>query len=383
MQNIFRTIQSRLKDVNGQVAEGNALKRINTLSGLISGMIRKGSSHLEAIGSGLPQDIDAHSKTVAAKRFVANKWTDYDHHFLPFLQAFLSGVVAYLTDLSQGITLVIDGSQVGKDNAVLMISLVWHKRGIPICWFVKSGSKGHFKVQDHLQVLEDAAKILQHIIPTHIPVRLLGDGEFDAIEIQELCLSVGWDYVLRTACNTVLFEQKEYEEQDYCEQDRFQARNICPDSTHEVFFIPQVAFTNKKFEYVNFLCWHDSNRHDEAIYLISNLWCPELIIQYYDLRYSIECLFKDLKSSSFNIHKTRLKKPQEVANLLIIACLAFILLTVLAIQFDTKEWRKKVQRVRKNRKVLSFFAFAFKLIDYFDKYDISFNFSFQFSKNSC
>ena len=46
--------------------KGNALKRINTLSGLVSGMIRKGSSHLPDIGSGLTQDINAASKTKAA-----------------------------------------------------------------------------------------------------------------------------------------------------------------------------------------------------------------------------------------------------------------------------------------------------------------------------
>jgi len=50
-----------------------------------------------------------------------------------------------------------------------------------------------------------------------------------------------------------------------------------------------------------------------------------------------------------------LKQACEVSNLIIIAALAFILLTVLAIQYDKPKWRKKVQRVRKDRKVLSFF----------------------------
>lgn len=123
-------------------------------------------------------------------------------------------------------------------------------------------------------------------------------------------------------------------------------------------------------------------RHEEPIYLISNLLCSGEIIELYDQRYSIECLFKDLKSTSFNLHKTRLKKPEEVFNLIIIAALAFILLTVLAIQYDQPKWRKKVQRVRKDRKVLSFFTFALKLIDYFLANELSFKFSFQFSKNS-
>jgi hypothetical protein len=70
-----------------------------------------------------------------------------------------------------------------------------------------------------------------------------------------------------------------------------------------------------------------------------------------------------------------------VANLVMIAALAFILLTILVIQYDTIQWRKKVQRYRKDRKALSFFTFAIRLFEYFIDYEIPFDFSFQFSKN--
>ena len=70
-------------------------------------------------------------------------------------------------------------------------------------------------------------------------------------------------------------------------------------------------------------------------YLQCNLFCVRQIIGLYDQRYSIECLFKDMKSTSFNIHRTRLKNPEQVFNLLIIAACAFILLTLLAFQYDS------------------------------------------------
>jgi len=371
LKKVFHQIQSRLKSLYATTPEGNALKRINTLSGLVSGMIRKGSSHLPDIGSGLRKNINANSKTIAAKRFVENKWTDYETHFLPFLSAFLRGVLLCMSNINTGITIVIDGSQVGKDNAALLISLVWNGRGIPICWIVKSGGKGHFKVEDHIKVLEQAIKILHSIFPPKTTITLLGDGEFDAIELQELCLACGWNYVLRTARNTVFFEQGE----------RFQAKVVSPQATQNIHFVPTVEFTEKRFKYLNFVCWHDEKKHENPIYLISNLMCARQIIELYNQRYSIECLFKDMKSTSFNLHKTRLKKPQAVSNLIIIAALAFIFLTVLAIQYDQPKWRKKVQRIRADRKVLSFFTFAYKLIDYFSDYDICFSFSFQFSKN--
>lgn len=383
MKNLYNRVYRRLFSLSGQPT-GNDLKRIKSLSGFVCGMIRKGSSHLPDIGSGLPQNIDANSKTVAAKRFVSSEWIDAETHYLPFLLAFLHGVVAY-TDLRDGITIVIDGSQTGKDNATLMISLVWQNRGIPICWLVKSGSKGHFKAEDHECLLSQAIDLLVPILPKDIEVTVLGDGVpiaigIDGIGLQELCLNAttkGWNYVLRTACNRYLYENGE----------EFQAKNITPCDGHDIFLITQVVpiaigITKQKFKYVNFLCWHDKKKHEKPIYLISNLFNPKKIIEAYNLRYSIECLFKDLKSTSFNLHKNRLKNPSEVFNLIIIAAVAFILLTVLAFDYDTIEYRKKVGRVRNDRKVFSFFSFAYKLIDYFLDYDISFNFSFQFSKNS-
>lgn len=370
MQNLYKEIQFRLSKVGSIPKDGNAIKRINTLSGLVSGMIRKGSSHLPDIGSGLRKNIDANSKTIAAKRFIENKWTDFDSHYLPYLIPFLQGILL-CSYLEKGVVLVMDGSQTGKDNATLMISLVWNNRGIPICWLTKKGSKGHFKSSDHESLMNSAITILKPLFHQTLSVTLLGDGEFDGIGLQKLCLSNGWDYVLRTANNTVFYDGDE----------RFRAKTVAPDTSTDSVFIPSLDFTEKRFSNVNFVCWHDHEKHEDPIFLVSNLACPKEIIEFYEQRYSIECLFKDIKSTSFNIHKTRLKKPQEVFNLIIIAAVAFLMLTAIAIKYDQPKWRKKVQRVRKDRKVLSFFTFAYRLIHFFIDNDVGFNFSFQFSKN--
>lgn len=370
MKTLYKSVQSRLVGLSNNVT-GHALNRLNNLSGFVCGMIRKGNSNLPDVGSGLPQDINANSKTIAAKRFMSNPHTDFKVHYLPFLQAFLRGILAF-SCLQSGIYLVIDGSQVGKDNGALMISLVWRNRGIPICWITKAGGKGHFKAKDHQLVLQQALEILLPLLPKTTAVTLLGDGEFDGIGIQQLCLANNWNYVLRTALNTIFYEEQTH---------KFQAKSIELAKEQEVLFIPQVEFTKKRFKYVNFVYWHNKNKYQDPIILISNLLCPYDIIKAYKYRYSIECLFKDLKSTSFNLHKTRLKKPKEIKNLIIIAALAFVLLTVLAIQFDEPKYRKKVQRVRPDRKVLSFFSFAYRLIDYFMEYQKEFHFSFKFSKN--
>jgi len=373
MKSLFRSIQDTLGNIHESPLQGHALSRQNNLCGFICGMIRKGNSSLSDIGSGLSKNINANSQNVAAKRFVKNKGISYELHYLPFITALLRGIFAFMTTNST-IQLVIDGSAIGKKNATLMISIVWGGRGIPLCWIVKKGSKGHFKEQDHVDVLKKAATVICPILalfPNNIPLTVLGDGEFDGINVQKFCKSKNWDYVLRTACNTVLYE----------EGIPFKANSILPFDKQNFMFIPHVEFTKKRFKYVNFLYWHDDKRHEDPIFLLSNLYDVEDIMTLYDLRYSIECLFKDLKSSSFNIHKTRLVKPEEVFNLLIIAALAFILVLSFGMQHDTTSWRKKIHRVRKDQKAYSIYFFAYKLVQYFLERYMPISFSFQFSKD--
>ncbi len=334
-------------------------------------MIRKNSCHMADIGSGLPENIDAFSKETAAKRFVENKWVDYETHYLPFLTKFLGAVLSLFAFQSE-IRIVIDGSQTGKDHATLMFSLVCFGRGVPLCWFTKKGAKGHFSEQDHLDLFERVRQLLQPLLPQGMAVTLLGDGEFDGIALQKNCLACGWNYVLRTACDTILHEDGE----------RFQPKEVTPPCGENCLFIEQVEFTAQRFRYVNFVCWHDRQKHQEPIYLVSNFDEPGDIIERYAQRFSIECLFKDLKSGSFNLHKTRLKSAFSISNLIIVAALAFIMLLCLGLEFEHSPLRKKVQRLRKDHKVLSIFAFACKLIGYLIDHDIAFGFSFQFSKNN-
>lgn len=370
MKNLFTQLQRKLCSVCGAPPQGHELKRINNLCGMIAGMIRKGSCHMADIGTGLPQDIDANSREVAAKRFVDNKWVDYGTYFLPFLGQFLRALLALLPCRSE-IRLVIDGSQMGKGHAALMVCLAWRGRGIPLCWFVKKGAKGHFTETDHINLIRQAHRLLQPLLAEGMAATLLGDGEFDGVGLQKCCLCCGWGYVLRTACDTILHEGGE----------RFQPRAVAPAPGEHCLFIPGVEFTATRFRYVNFVCWHDQRKHKEPIYLVSNLDEAWDIIERYDGRFSIECLFKDLKSTSFNLHETRLKTAFAISNLIPIAALAFIMLLCLGLEFEHSPLRKKVQRLRKDRQVLSIFAFACRLVAYLLEHGIGFSFSFQFSKN--
>ena len=137
-KNLFKAVKKALISLQPKGIEGHALKRITRLTALISGMIDSDSCHLNALGSGIIEDINDASREAAAKRFVENKYTDYNLHYLPYLTQLLSSAIALLP-AGHGLNLVIDGSQMGSSHVALMVSLVYKKRSIPIFWVIKKG----------------------------------------------------------------------------------------------------------------------------------------------------------------------------------------------------------------------------------------------------
>lgn len=368
---LYRKIRKRLfklfKKLLGCKVKGHKRRRLNSLAAYITGMIRTQDSALRSLGKGLLQLVNAYSREKAAKKFVYNKWVDYETFYEPYIKQFVEQICDVLE--TDEIVLIIDGSAMGKDHACLMISLAYGKRSIPLRWFIKRGNKGHFTTKNHVDLAQAIQEQFSSLFARFKQVILLGDGEFDSPELQAFCKAKKWNYVFRTACNTVMYEGN----------DRFQAKHLAVEDGVEYLFIADIEFTEQRLRNVHFLLWHHP-KYEEPIPLVSDVEDALFIMKQYKLRFAIECLFKDLKSTSFNIHKTRLKDAYAIRNLVMIAAFAFTLLVKIAIKYDKPKFRKMVHRVRKDQVVASFFFFALEILDHFLEYHVAF--SFKFSKNS-
>lgn len=359
---ILKKLQRTFKKLLGKPLKGHQFARLRSLAAFITGMIRTKSSHLSAIGKGLLQLITAHSKTKAAKKFVYNRHIDYETYYLPYLKELLKLVIPIINS-SIGIFLVIDGSQTGKHHAALMLSLVIGKRSLPICWLVKQGGKGHFKTKNHLELMEQSYPLFETALFDQTSITLLGDGEFDSIDLQKFCRAKHWNYVFRTANNTLLYE----------DGDCFKPKQLATSKLQDSLFISNVEFTKQRFKGVNFLLWHDK-KYEEPLPLVSNLDCALDIIHAYDKRYSVECLFKDLKSTSFYLDKTRLQSAEAISNLIMIAAFAFTLIMKLGRLYQDSSIRKYIHRLRPDRIVNSIYTFALELLDFLLEQGIDFCF---------
>ena len=366
---IFNEVQKFMCQFSTKEVQGHALKRINTMSGLVSGMISAKSCSLNNIGSGIDKDINAQSKEIAASRFLENKNTDYKVHYLPYIKQFILGFLLKnkisldCSSEQNRIYLAIDGSQMGSNYVCLMISLVVGKRSIPIFWVVKEGKKGHFPTEMHLEVIQGAIGYLRSFLGDTLGFILLGDGEFDSCELQKLCQEIKIDYVLRTSKISLMYEDGE----------EFQPYKLHLSGKTKNFFIPDIAFSKEKLENVNFLYWFDQKLYENPLYLVSSLDNAPDIMFAYRKRFAIETLFKDFKSRGFNLHKTRITHELSIINLIMVACLAFYFLMDFGYRNENNPLKIKVQRIDKN--VNSIFSFAQAFLQYLCDENLDFSFA--------
>lgn len=328
---------------------------MNTLICMICGILSNNSVQLPEIASGVDKHVKSESKIKQFKRFIMNKYTDQESFYLPF-------ILPLLEKLSSAGELVfaIDGSTAGKECMVLMVSVIYKKRAIPIVWIARKGKKGHLPESFHCELIE---KIIA-IVPENSRKILLGDGEFDGNSLQELLRVNGWNYVLRTRKDTVA---KEGYNDDFCLKSLGTGRG-------EYFFISDILITQQQYGPVNLLVWHNK-KYKEALYLLTNFDFPAEISRYYKKRFMIETFFADQKTKGFQLHRSRLDDPERIIHLLIAACLAYIFLLLVGLQATNHQLLAQIHRkIRCDWSLFTVGKRAFQhLIDQRTWYRLSYN----------
>jgi hypothetical protein len=300
-KNAYKDILNFLIEVSHIAPQGHHLRRLQSMASLVHSCIKVKSCTLE----GLSQPRQTCRATFKdsllqqTKRWLCNKWVDWESFFLPLARHFLS-VAAGKGEL----VLIIDGSQTGSTNTTLMVSVLCRGFAIPLVWVVKKGAKGHFSEQMHLDLLN----MLLPAMPQDCRVVLLGDGEFDGEQLLAWCAEQKWEFVLRTSCDRQV---------DFgAEQGRIDALSM--PKGHTSLFLPDAL------PGLNAVFWHEK-RFEKPIFLLTNMDVGKMACQYYKRRFKIETMFKQLKSRGFQLHKTMLKCPLKISNLIVVAATAFIL----------------------------------------------------------
>jgi hypothetical protein len=315
---------------------------MNTLAGMISGIVRSGKSHLKAMAKKAPDHSKVESRIKRFSRCLQNEGIDAETYFIPFVEALLVGLAK-----CGPLVLAIDGSEVGGNCLALVVSVIYQKRALPLVWVVVKGSKGHFPEATHCQLVQ----ALKPLLPEGSDVIFLGDGEFDGNQLQAELANNDWEYVCRTAKNRLV--------DDDGDQFALDEIHLQPG---DCLSLADVHVTQDGYGPVLVVAWWRRDTK-EPIYLVSNMTLAEEACDWYGKRFRIETFFSDQKSRGFHLDKSHISDPERMARLLIAACLAYIWVIYLGVIAKRDRWVAIIHRT--DRCDLSLFQLGLDLLDHF------------------
>ncbi len=339
----YRAIREALTHCYPDEPKGNMARHLNTLAGLISGIVGSRSSQLPTIATKIPDWGKPESRIKRLTRWLKNDEIKEEIYFLPYAEILLHCLAL------ETLILVMDGSSVGRGCCALMIHVIYKGRALPLAWVVRKCPKGHAPEMLHIELVD----LIKKRIPEGTKVVFLGDGEFDGTDLQDTMNKAGWLYACRTAKSTVATWEGLTFNLDLL------GSSIKPGLLIE---LKEVQFTKDAYGPVMVLCCWAKDEVD-PLYLVSNLYSWEEAIKYYKKRFRIETFFSDQKSRGFNIQKSHLEDPQRLSRLLIASCLAYIWIVYLGSLCKRDGWQGIIHR--KSRCDLSLFQLGIRLLEHF------------------
>lgn len=303
---VYAQVLKTLKHLMPTQTQGHVV----TLAMMITGIVIGKKAQLGPMSTQVPHPSKDSSTEMRMRRWVKNDQISGEVYFAPFALALLAGLA------ETTLVLAMDGSTVGRGCMVLMVGVVYHKRMLPIAWVVYKGKKGHAAAATHIAALEAVLPL----IPEGADVILLGDGEYDNVEMLEWVeRRTDWAVVARTACDTQVYTEGEW----------LALQDLEP-QPGSLMSLPDVLFTRQAYGPLHVIAWWDK-QYDEPLYLVTTLELAEEACYWYRRRYRIETLFSDKKSRGFHIDKSHLSNPIRLARLLIATSLAYIWMVYLGI----------------------------------------------------
>lgn len=348
---VYTKVRQTLKKMMPTIPQNQMV----TTAMMVTGIVLGRKAQLSAMSLEVPHPVKPASLEKRFQRFVKNERIEREVCYLPFAELILN----HLAD--KPLLLAIDGSAVGRGCMALVVGVIYQQRAIPLVWIVYKGKKGHTTSDRHIAVLQ----LVKPLLPTGAEVVLLGDGEYDTVEMLTwVTHATDWHFVVRTSKNILITHNGlQYALQDLCA-----SRGNCT-------WAENALFTQQEFGPVLAIAWW-GKQYEDPIFLISNCTSPALACRYYRRRFRLETLFSDKKSRGFHIDKSHLSDPERMARLLLATSLAYIWLLFLGMMvFQDETKRALIDRTHRCDK--SLFRLGLDWLKYVLTHGLEFTVAFQ------
>ena len=310
---------------------------------LVVGIFHSHSVSLSQIAGKVMSTAKNVSTVRRLSRFLASPAVDVRSWYRSIAKAWLLSQFQQVGE----IRLIVDGTKIGFGHQLLMVSLAYRRRAVPIAWSWVRHVRGHSSGKQQISLLQ----YLGSLLPKNAPVFLVGDSEFGSIAVLRQLEQWHWLFVLRQKGNTGLWinEQVGWQRMEWFVQ-RARQSTWCSNA----------YLTQTEIHPVSALI-HWQAGEKEPWCLATNLPDASLTLRYYRRRMWTEEMFADFKKHGFDLEGTMLRNPPRLSRLTL--AVAFLYVWLLSVGSRTVRVGLRHLVDRKDRRDLSIFQIGLRFID--------------------
>jgi Transposase DDE domain len=310
---------------------------------LMVGIFQSRSVCLSRIAGKIPGPAKLLSTTRRLSRLLDNPAIRVREWYEPIARKWLETQMRNLGE----IRLIVDGTKIGFGHQLLIVSLAYRKRAIPLAWTWVQHVRGHSSASKHLALLAYVRKL----IPQKAAVFLVGDCEFGAVAILRQLDQWHWFYVLRQKRDTGVW---------FDERNGWQTFGSFIHKPGQSIWLGGGCLTAKEIYPVNLLV-HWKAGEKEPWCLATNLPDLGMALQYYRRRMWIEEMFGDMKKHGFDLERTMLRHFDRLSRLTLAVALLYVWLFSCGTRIVRNGMRDLVDR--NDRRDLSIFQIGLRFIE--------------------
>lgn len=333
----YDTIKKRIKQIVGK----ERITRIRTMAWLQSGILHSRTVHLTRIANKIPGPAKKLSVADRFRSFLNNPQVRVRAWYRPLAEALLKEAAR----TSGQIRLFVDGTKIGNGHQLLMVSLGYRRRALPIAWTWVRCKRGHSSGQKQCALLA----YVRELIPPDAQVIVNGDSEFTPL--QALLESWHWFYVLRQK-GSHLWRQAATEDWQRCDALVTAPGQRC--------WLTEIQLTQEHQQVCNFLAlWQPGEKLPWL--LATNLPTARETRLHYSRRMWTEEMFADFKRHGFDLEASRLQHFLRLSRLTLAVAMLYVMLLAFGSQTIKNGQRSLVDRP--DRRDLSVFRIGFDMFE--------------------
>src|SRR5271157_377161 len=318
------------------------ITQVRNLVWLMIGIHESHSVHLSKIAGKIPGSAQLVSTTRRLSRFLNNPAVRVREWYRPIAQQWLQAQAACLKEIH----LLVDGTKVGFGHQLLMVSLAYRKRAIPIAWTWVKHARGHSGAFKQLALLN----YVRTLLPFGIGVFLDGDCEFGSVEVLKWLDQWHWFYVLRQKSDTCLWLEQSSEWKPF--------RSFIQ-KPGQSLWLGHGYLTAKEIYPTNLLV-HWEVGEEEPWCLATNLPDRMTALKDYRRRMWTEEFHGDIKKHGFDLESTMLQNFLKLSRLTL--AVAFLYVWLVSIGGDIIHQGLRHLVDRHDRRDLSIFQIGLRFI---------------------